>query len=410
MNQKPEHLAVLDVGNSKTRALVAEIPHSNSDDPSRLRFLGFGEAESQGWHKGNLVDIGQASASIREAVEQAGHAAGVVIESAAVGIGGLHLQGISSRAGIQLASRPREILREDVLKVMQDARNVPLAPDRDILHLVAKEFVLDSQEGIRDPVGMVGAHLEVRVHILTHSAAAGQNLVTAVNRAGILVETLVGEAFACGEAVPSEEERELGVVVAILGGPGCEIAAYAQGGLCLANALPVGGDHFTGDMAIGLHTSRVDAEAIKKTFGSVFPGWSHDGTSFEVPGMGHQPSRLISHHVLRQILEPRALELFALLRGELRRRSLEDQLTAGVILSGGGARLAGLCDLAERILEMPARLGLPPRIQRLPEHLDFPEYATLVSLAHYGMRVRQQRGPRDGISANRFLDLLVRKK
>jgi cell division protein FtsA len=419
MNQKPEHLAVLDVGNSMTRALLAEVPAGpgsragrdrDSDDASLLRFLGFAEVESEGWHKGNLTDIGQVSASIGKAIEQASHAAGAAVESAVVGIGGPHLQGISSRAGIQLASRPREVRREDVLRVMEAARDVPLSPDRDILHLVPKEFVLDSQDGIRDPVGMAGSHLEVRVHILTGLASASQNLVTAANRAGLLVETLVGEAFACGEAVPTEEERELGVLVAVIGGPGCEIAAYVQGGLGLASAVPVGGDHFTGDLAIGLRTSRADAEAIKKAFGSVFPGWTHDGTSFEVPGMGHQPSRLISHRVLRQILEPRATELFGLLRSELRRRSLEHHLAAGVILSGGGARMAGICDLAEKILEMPARIGLPPKMHRLPEPLDSPEYATLVSLAHYGMRLRQQRGPRESASANRFLDLLSRKK
>lgn len=410
MSQRPEHLAVLDVGHCMTRALIAGIPPAGMEHGSRLRFLGFGEAESQGWHKGSLADIGEVASSIRNALEQAEQAAGCVVESAVVGIGGHHLHGFSSRAGIPLSSRPREVRHEDVQRAMQNARNVSLGPDREILHLVPKEFVLDSQEGIRDPIGMVASHLEVRVHFITNSVSAAQNLVTAVNRAGILVETLVGEAYACGEAVASEEERELGVLMVVLGGPASEIAAYVQGGLSLADALPVGGDHFTGDLAVGLHTPRSDAEAIKKTFASVFPGWSHTGTSFEVPGMGHQPSRLISHRVLRQILEPRALELFGLLRGELRRRSLEHQLGAGVVLSGGGARLSGLCDLAEKVLEMPARLGLPPRVQALPEQLDFPEYATLLSLAHYALRLRQQRGSRDGLVSSRLRDLLAWKK
>ncbi len=367
MSQQPEHLVALDVGNSMTRALVAQVPVAAGDDAARLRFLGFAETESEGWNKGVLADIAQVSAAVRRAVEQAQQQAGVLIESAVVGLGGPHLQGIASRAGVQLSSRPREVCREDVQRVLEAARDFRLAADRDILHLVPKEFVLDSLEGIRDPVGMLGTQLEVRVHVITHSATAAQNLVTAVNRAGVLVETLVGEGYAAAEAIPTPEEQELGVLTAVLGGPASAVIVCANGGLVLASELSVGGDHFTGDLAIGLRTSRADAEMIKKTFGSVFPGWYHEGASFEVPGMGRQPSRQIPHRVLSEILEPRARELFILLRGELRRAGLEGRLASGVILSGGGARLPGLCDLAEKVLDLPARIGLPPKIQGLPD-------------------------------------------
>jgi cell division protein FtsA len=410
MSQLPEHLVALDIGNSTTRALVAELPAGNVDDCSRLRFLGWGETETQGWHKGTIADIGQASSCVRKAVEQAQLAAGAEIESAILGIGGPHLAGMSSRAGIVLGSRPREVRREDVTRVMEDARGIPISPDREILHIVPKEFVLDSQAGIRDPVGMVGTRLEVRVHFITNSVASAQNLVTAANRAGILVETLVSEAFAGGEALPTQEERELGVLVALVGGPSSETVAYSQGGLSMASSTAIGGDHFTGDLAIGLHTARSDAESIKRNFGTVFPGWSHEGSSFEIPGLGHQPSRLIPHQMLRQILEPRAQELFNLLAEEIRRAGLGSQLGAGVILSGGGARLQGVCDMAEKILGLPARIGLPPQIQGLPEALDSPEYATLLSLLYYGCRVRQQRASRDTSSAARLRDLLVWKK
>jgi cell division protein FtsA len=410
MSQQPEHLVALDVGNCMTRALIAQGHLAAGDYAARLRFLGFAETESEGWNKGVLADIAQVSAGVRHAVEAAQQQAGSLIESAVVGIGGPHLQGIASRAAVHLSSRPREVRREDVQRVLEAARDFRLPADRDILHLVPKEFVLDSLEGIRDPFGMLGMQLEVRVHVITHSAAAAQNLVTAVNRAGVLVETLVGEAYAAAEAIPTPEEQELGVLTVVLGGPSSTAIVCANGGLVLASDLPIGGDHFTGDLAIGLRTSRADAEMIKKTFGSVFPGWYHEGASFETPGIGRQPSRQIPHRALREILEPRARELFVLLRGELQRSGLYGRLAGGVILSGGAARLPGLCDLAEKVLDLPARIGLPPKIQGLPEELDSPEYAPLLSLLHYGARIRQQRLPRQGASAGRLRDLLARTR
>ncbi|HWP84500.1 MAG TPA: cell division protein FtsA [Terriglobia bacterium] len=426
MSQRPEHLVALDIGNRATRILAAELPPgepaaghgaqkssrqpARRTDPSQLRFLSYGEAESRGWHKGNLADIGQAASSVREAVEQAERTLGWRIESVVLGIGGAHLGGLSSRAGVSLGPRPREVRREDMQRVMEDARNLSLPADREILHIVPREFVLDGQEGIRDPIGMMGSQLEVRVHFVTNSVAVAQNLVTVVNRAGVLVETLVSEGFAAGEALPSQEERDLGVLVALIGGPSTETVAYGQGGLAMAISTPVGGDHFTGDIAIGLRTARADAETIKHTFGSVFPGWSHDGSAFEVPGMGHQPSRLIPQQVLRQILEPRAQELFSILGAEIDRAGLGSRLSAGVILSGGGARLAGMCDMAEKVLGLPARIGLPPRIHGLPEQLDSPQYATLVSLLYYGYRVRQQRAPRERVASGRLRSLLAWKK
>jgi cell division protein FtsA len=232
-------------------------------------------------------------------------------------------------------------------------------------------------------------------------------LVTAANRAGILVETLVSEAFACGEALPTPEEYELGVLVALVGGPSTELAAYTQGSLAMSRSIPIGGDHFTGDLAIGLRTARSDAETIKRNFGTVSPGWTHDGSSFEIPGMGHQSSRLIPQQMLRQILEPRAQELFSMLSEELRRASLGNQLGAGVILAGGGARLQGFCDMAEKVLGLPARIGLPPRMQSLPEGLDSPEYATLLSLTDYGFRARKQRTARERLPSSRLRDLFA---
>lgn len=383
---KNRYLAALDLGSSKTRVLISELL-DRGDAPSRLRFLGFGEADSQGWHKGSLADLDGVTHSIKEAVEQAEQMAGVAVESVVAGVGGPHIQGASTNCGVTVSLRPRELTRDDVRRVMETARDVPLSKDREVLHLVPEEFVLDSQRGIQDPIGMQASYLAVKAHIISGSAMASSNVVTAVNRAGILVEATVFEALAAAEEVLSEEERELGALVIVLGGGSTEMAAYRQGGLCLVSVIPIGGDHFTNDVAVGLHTPVRDAEVLKKTLGSVLSGQSSDSTSVEVPGLSDRPSRFVPHRALSEILQSRAEELLGLIHDELRRSRLDRRLGAGVVLCGGGARLGGMCDLAEQILGVPVRLGLPPKIVGMPEELDSPEYATLVGLLLYGHRV-----------------------
>jgi cell division protein FtsA len=243
---------------------------------------------------------------------------------------------------------------------------------------------------------MQGSGLEVEVHIVTGSAAASQNVVTAVNRAGIVVETLVLEGLATGEAVVTPEEAELGAAVILVGAASSQWVAYRQGGLRMSGEISIGGDHFTSDLAIGLHTSLPDAEMVKKTFGSVYLAWGqgHEGSSFEVPGVGDRPPRQVPRRALLEILEPRGQELFGFVLDELRHCGIDQQLGAGVILAGGGARLQGMCDLAEQTFGAPARLALPPQIAGLPDPAHSPEYATLVSLLLYGQRVRRLRAPK----------------
>ena len=408
MNPERDVLVSLDLGSTTTRAVVTAVLNF-AEEPASLRFLGFGEVSSQGWRKGNIADLDQVARSIQQAVKQAEAAAGVSVEAAVVGIGGPQVQGLSSRLGWTLSPHPREVSREDVRRLMETARNIPLPKDRELLHLVPQEFVLDSQEGIRDPIGMQGSHLEAKVHLITSSVSASQNLVNAVNRAGILVETLVLEALAVGESVSSPEERELGTLVAVCGGSSCEAVAYHRDGIRLSVSIPIGGDHFTGDVAVGLHTPLADAEIVKKTFGSVSPSGGHEGASFEVPGVGSHPSRFVSRRTLLEILEPRAQELLTFARQELRRCGLEQNLGGGVILAGGVARLHGMCGLAEQLFGTPARIGLPLKIRDLPETLDSPEYTTAVGLLLYGQRVRRLRAPRHQPLASRWKDFLGRK-
>ena len=386
MNQEANYVAALDLGSSKTRALIAELLDSG-EGPSQLRFMGFGETESQGWNKGMIADLEQVTQAVKEAVERAERQAGVALESAVVGVGGPHIQGTLVASGIALAARPREITRDDVRRVVENAGDVPLSKDREILHMIPGEFVLDSQKGIQDPVGMQGCYLGVKSHVVTGSATATQNLVTAVNRAGVLVETTVLEAFAAAEVVLSDEERELGVLVAVLGGGSCDLVVYRHGGLRMTAVIPIGGDHFTNDCALGLHTAHRDAEIIKKHFGSVMRDRCKEGTSIEVPGLGERPAWFVPASALTDILGSRAEEVLGLILDEILRCGLDHQLGAGVVLCGGGARLVGMCDLSEQILEGPARLGLPPKIVDMPEALESPEYTTLLGLGLYTQKL-----------------------
>lgn len=390
--QKTNYLAALDLGSSKTRALVAELL-DEGEGAAQLRFRGFGEADSQGWHKGAITDLEELSRSVKAAMERAEKMSGVPLESAVVGVGGPQIRGAATACGLTLSSRPRELTRADVRRVMETARDIPLSNDREILHLVPEEFIVDSQKGIRDPIGMQSSRLGVKAHIISGSATATSNVVTAVNRAGILVETTVFEAFAVAEEVLSDEERELGALVAVLGGGSCDMVLYRQGTLRLAGVVPIGGDHFTNDVALGLHTPFRDAEVMKKTFGSVLSELSKDGSMVEVPGLGDRQSWFAPSKTLCQILESRAEELFGMILEQVSDCGMERQLGGGVILCGGGARLNGMCDLAEKILKAPARLGLPPKILDLPESLDSPEYATIVGLLLYALRLWRLRNP-----------------
>jgi cell division protein FtsA len=416
VNQESEFLAAMDLGSARTRVLVAEVPPG---EESRLRFAALGEVESKGWRKGAVIDLDAVTDSVRAAVMQAEAQAGVPLESAVVGIGGAHIQGVTSRAGLPLAAKPREITRDDVRRVMEAARGLPLPDDREVLHMLPQEFALDNQTGVRDPIGMHGRSLAVQVHLVTGSVAASQGVVTAVNRAGLIVETVVAEAFAVGEAVLTQEERELGSLVALLGGGSTEFAAYSQGSLWMSAGIPVGGDHFTNDIAIGLHTPTPEAENIKLMFGSVYADWSHDGVSFEVPGLGNRPARMVPRQTLHDILAPRAQEVFGLAADELRRADLPPHLGAGLVLAGGGARLHGLCDLAEHTFSSPARIGLPsealtqdglpPNLLDLPDVLNTPEYTVSVALLLYAYRLRSHRAARERTASKSWRNVLGRK-
>ena len=402
-NQYHHLLTAIDVGSAKTCALVAEITDNG------LRYRGHGLAESRGSRKGVIVDLDKAVGSIQKAVEEAEDAVGAPIERAILGVSGSHVKGVNSHGGASFGNRPREIGREEIRLAVDKARGISLPNDREVLHLLPQEFILDGQPGVHDPLGMMTSRLEVRVHIVTAAASAVQNVVTAVNKAGVHVDDTVYEPLACADAVLRANERELGVCLADLGAGSTSLIVFQSGAVAHSAVIPIGGDHFTSDLSVGLCTPVAEAETIKKFFGHAITTFIPEGNEVEVPSVGDRPSRLISQRLVGEILEPRARELFEMLRDNLRHTGMLDLCVAGIVLSGGASRLPGLLDIADSVLRRPVRLSLPTPLARMPATLAEPEFATVLGMVMYGHRARLARGVQDARWSSRLKSLFVGK-
>jgi cell division protein FtsA len=277
---------------------------------------------------------------------------------------------------------------------------VTLPEDREVLHLLPQEFILDDHNGIRDPAGMVGSKLEVQVHLATAASTATQNVVTAVNRAGIHVDDTVYEPLAAADAVLKADERELGVCLCDIGAGSTDIIVFFEGAVAHTGVVPIGGDHFTNDVAVGLRTPLAEAEKIKKLFGNAMVTRVPEGNEIEVPAVGDRPSRLMPQRLLAEILEPRAYELFEMLRDHLRQAGVFELCGAGTVLTGGAARLPSMAEVAENVVRKPSRIAHPSPISKMPASLAEPEFAVAVGLIFYGHRTRLARGPQEqGIGA-----------
>ncbi len=399
MNQKQENLiTVLDCGSHKSCVLVAEVADGV------LRYRGHGIEPSRGMRKGLIAELGPAYEAINRAALQAERSARAIIESAVIGIGGTHVRGINSRGGISMGSRMKEITREEVRAAVDRARSVPLPPDREVMHLLPQEFILDDQAGIHDPIGMVGNRLEVNLHLSTCSGGIAQSVITCANRAGLEVEDTVFEGIASAESVLSADERELGVCLADIGASTTELAVFFEGSIAHTAVLPIGGDHFTNDLAVGLHVSVDEAEELKRLYGNCVvtsvPSLAEIEVGGHITGIAGagQQSRLVRQRFLAEILEPRARELFTLLRDNLRAGGVLEALGAGCVLTGGGANLAGLLDNAESLLRVPARVGSPVPLSRMPAELARPEYAAAIGMLLYTHRTQIRRaGEQQGL-------------
>jgi cell division protein FtsA len=388
--KKDKYLVGLDIGSTKTSVLIAEI------DDEQVKFLALGAAESKGLRKGLIVNLDSTVSSIRRAAEEAEGVANVPVESALIGVAGGHVRGVNSRGGVTLGHRPRDIEREDVRRAIDAARNISLPEDREVLHVLPHEFLVDAQEGIRDPVGMIGQRLETNVHLVTSSIAATQNLVTAANRAGVLISDTVLEPLASAESSLTQDERDLGVCLLDIGGGTTEVVVYGGGVVRHTSAVPIGGDHFTNDLAVGLRTPIPEAERIKRHHGCAAASMLHEDGAIEIASVGDRPPRTIFARMLTDILEPRTNELLALIRDDLRRAGLDKQIPAGFVLAGGGGRLHGLIDLAEQSFHLPVRIAEPKGLVDMPEQVAQPEYATVVGLVMFGAKARRSSPQRSG--------------
>jgi cell division protein FtsA len=381
--KKDKYLVGLDIGSTKTCVLLAEI------DGEQVRFLALGAAESKGLRKGLIVNLDSTVSSIRRAVEEAEGVANVPVESAVIGVAGGHVRGVNSRGGVSLGPRPRDIEREDVKRAIDTARNIALPEDREVLHVLPHEFLVDAQSGIHDPIGMVGQRLEANVHIVTSSSAATQNLVSAANKAGILINDTVLEPLASAEACLTQDEKDLGCCVLDIGGGTTELVVYGGGVVRHTGAVAIGGDHFTNDLAVGLRTPIPEAERIKKHHGVAAASLMRTDDAIEIASVGDRPPRTIFARMLTEIIEPRAQELLGMVADDLQRAGLDKQIPAGLVLAGGGARLNGLLEMVEDGFHLPGRMGEPRGILDLPEQVSVPEYATAVGLVLYASKARR---------------------
>ncbi len=384
MGKKEDIVVGLDIGTTKTCAVVGEVT------PAGIDIIGIGSHPSRGLKKGVVVNIEATVESVRQAIEEAELMAGVEISNVYAGIAGSHIKGFNSTGVI--AIKNKEVGERDIKRVVEAARAMALPLDREMLHILPQEFIIDDQEGVREPIGMSGVRLEARVHIVTGAAASAQNIIKCCNRVGVVVDDIVVEQLASAEAVLQNDERELGVAMVDIGGGTSDIAVFVNGSLRHTVVLPVGGNHLTADVAHGLRTPMAEAERIKQKYGCCLTELVGETESIEVPSVGGRKPREIARRLLAEISEPRMEELFGLIDDELIRSGYKDLLAAGLVVTGGAALLEGVEPLAERVTGLPTRVGKPCGISGLVDVVNSPLYATAVGLVLHGVRQRASIG------------------
>ena len=377
MGKKRDNVIVgLDIGTTKTCAVVGEVRETGID------IIGIGSYPSEGLRKGVVVNIESTVESIRRAVEEAERISGCEIRSAFAGIAGGHIRGQNS-LGI-VAVKGREVEEDDVERALEAAKAIAIPLDRQILHTIPQYYVVDEQDGIRDPVGMSGVRLEAKVHIVTGAVTSIQNIVKSVNRVGLDINDIVLEQIASGEAVLSSDEKDLGVALIDIGGGTTDIAIFSEGSIKHTAVIPVGGNYVTSDIATGLRTPIAEAERIKILYGCAYMPLIPKDEAIEVPSVGGREPREVSRQILGRIIEPRMDEILGLAYKEITKSGCEDILAAGAVLTGGASILEGVPELAEQIFNMPVRRGCPVGIGGLTDVVNSPLYATAVGLVVYG--------------------------
>jgi cell division protein FtsA len=385
---KNRYIVGLDIGTKKVAAIIGEIT-----EDYKVEVIGIGTAESKGLRKGVVVNLETTTAAIKKAQEEAELMAGVEIDAAFVGLSGAHIKSFNSRGVIAVSGKNREITREDIRRVIDQSKAVSIPPDRDVIHVIPQEFVVDEQDGIKAPLGMSGIKLEVNVHIITSAITSVQNLRTCVERAEIEIEQIVLNQIATAASVLTHDEKELGVGLIDIGAGTTEVAIFERGSLWYTSIIPIGGDNFTNDIAVGLRTPIPEAEKIKKKFGCVSVPTVDEQETIEVPSVGKaRKPRVLSRQILSDIIQPRAEEIFRLVDGDIKRMGYEKSLNSGIVLTGGTALLEGLEEVAEEIFDLPVRRGDPTGVSGLVDRVSTPDYATAVGLVLHGFGQWQERG------------------
>lgn len=377
---KNNYIVGLDIGTKKTAAIIGEIT-----EDKKIEIIGIGTTDSRGLRKGVVVNLEATVTAIKKAQEEAELMAGVEIDSAFVGISGAHIKSFNSRGVIAVSGKNKEITPEDIERVIDQSKAVSIPPDREIIHIIPQEFVVDEQDGIKDPLGMSGIKLEVNVHIVTSATTSVQNLKTCIERAGIEIERIVLNQIAASSSTLTHDEKELGVGMIDMGGGTTEVAIFERGSLWYTSIIPIGGDNFTNDIAVGLRTPIPEAERIKKKFGCVSSPPMDEEDTIEVPSMGRgKKPRILSRQLLADIIQPRAEEIFRLVDNDIKRMGYEKSLNSGIVITGGTALLEGLEEVAEEIFDLPVRRGDPSGIGGLAERVNTPDYAASVGLILFG--------------------------
>jgi cell division protein FtsA len=383
----------LDIGTSKVLAIVGEISPAGE-----VEIIGVGHHPSRGMKRGVVVNIESTVQSIQRAVEEAELMAGCQIHSVFAGIAGSHIASFNSH-GI-VAIKDKEVGIGDVERVLEAARALAIPADQKLLHILPQEFIIDKQDGIREPIGMSGVRLEAKVHIVTGAVSAAQNIVKCVRRCGLEVDDIILEQLASSLSTLTEDEKELGVCMIDIGGGTTDISVFTEGAIRHTAVIPIAGDQVTNDIAIALRTPTQYAEDLKQKYGCALTQLARREDELEVPSVGDRPPRKLSRQMLAEVIEPRIEELYGLVQAELRRSGFEDVLGSGIVLTGGSSKMEGMGDLAEEVFHMPVRLGIPGYVGGLKGVVQNPIFSTGVGLVLYGARSRQGKGfvPRPAVS------------
>ena len=397
----------LDIGTSKVVAIVAAPIIDAGPSDNALEIIGIGTHPARGMKKGVVVNIESTVQSIQRAVEEAELMAGCQIHSVYAGIAGSHIRSLNSHGTV--AIRDKEVTQGDVERVLDAAKAVHFPGDQQLLHVMPQEYIIDNQEGIREPIGMSGVRLEAKVHLITGAVSAAQNISKCIERCGLSVDGIMLEQMASSYSVLEQDEKELGVCLVDIGGGTTDIAVYVDGAIRHTAVIPIAGDQVTNDIAVALRTPTQYAEEIKMKYACALTQLAREDETIEVPSVGDRPPRQLARQTLAEVVEPRYEELLVLVQAELRRSGFEELLAAGVVLTGGSSKMEGVIELAEEVFHLPVRLGLPQHVGGLVEAVRNPIHATGVGLLLFGNQ-SETTGKTEAKSGSGFRDMLARMK